>query len=412
MGMTREAVWWRGSWNAAVRGASAFGWQGADLEVDVLMARAAQETGLADFGDIDFREPLALLLRDFAAHARADATGRQVLAEMLRGALKNRLHVREALRGHPDIARTGVVAPLFIVGLPRTGTTLLQGLLAQVSGLRTPLLWETALPSALPTLSPLRELSRHKKRIENGVREANLLSPRLKTAHEFGALLPEECNPLLMTSLRALVNVFMFPCPAYAQYLYATEFRGAYGWHMPHLQLLSYRQPATTWLLKAPAHMGSLGELLRVYPDARVVFTHRDPLESVASTARLAACLHALFAPVIDYAELGPRINSTLGRMQEAAHAVRDRWPATAPRFLDIRYADLVGDPLGTVRGILRHFGIAEPEGTATLWLRYLRRNRQHRFGRHQYGLADFALVEADVRRMFAREYALLGYSG
>lgn len=387
----------RGPWNAALALAQAAGYGGARLDVDTLLARARRNTRLDDFGDPEFMVPLRLLLDDFAAHAQADATGRQVFASLLNCALENRLRITAWQRRWPGIATTPIAAPMVIVGMPRTGTTLLQNLLAAIPGLRTPLGWETRLPALPPAHAPARMLAAHRRRHERDMQFARRVSPRLMASHAFGAELPEECNPLLLNSFRLLATC-VFPAPAHEDFLYATRFRGAYDWHRPHLAALAFDQPPCTWVLKAPAHMASLPELLRIYPDARVVFTHRDAAAAAPSTAGLALGLRALVSPVQDRREIGERVLAMLVRMQSAARAARAEWPAATPRLCDVDYDALVAAPLATVRGILAHFAMEEPAGAADAVLRSLRRTQRGRVPSARYSCAEFGFDEDAAR--------------
>ncbi|MCC7325331.1 MAG: sulfotransferase [Burkholderiales bacterium] len=400
----RNAVVSRAPWNAALHIAQVLGYTGARVDAETLLARAARRTGLDDFGDPEFVVPLELMLGDFRRHTPADITGRQVFAAMINAALENRLHVREHLRVHPDIAAVPIVAPIFIVGLPRTGTTLLQQLLACVPGMRTLLGWEALMPAVLPALASPRALALHRSRVERQMRFAFRLSPLLTASHTFGVEEVEECNTLLLASMRAL-RTGLHACPNYEDFLYETGLRGSYDYHKPHLQVLSYRAPPATWVLKAPAHMAALPELLKVYPDARVVFTHRDPVESVPSTAGLVDCMNALLSPVRDREAIGARVLAMLRRMQGAARVARERWPASATQYIDIDYAELVRAPLAAVRSILLHFGIPEPEGTGTAVLGHLRRQRRTRAPPVRYTCAQFG-IHADAAASVLQDLA------
>ncbi|MFO1398999.1 MAG: sulfotransferase [Burkholderiales bacterium] len=388
----------RTPWNAALAAATLLGYRGTRVDEDTLLARARAATGLHDFGDPAFLVPLRLLLQDFAHHAHADATGRQVFASLVGAALANRLRLVAWPRAYPDLPATPITGPIVIAGLPRTGTTLLQNLLAAVPGLRTLRGWETRLPSAPPGVATPRVLAAHRRRYEADMRFARRVSPRLMASHEFGTDVPEECNPLLQNAFQ-LLHTGVFTAPTHEAHLYATGFRGAYDMHRPHLAALAYRQPACTWVLKAPAHMAALPELLRAYPDARVVFTRRDAGSVAASTAGLALCLQQLVTPAPDRAAVGARVLPMLARMQDAARAARAQWPASAPRFLDVDYDAIVESPLPTVRAILAHFALPEPPGTADAVLRYLRQARRARSVRARYTLAEFGLDAAQARR-------------
>jgi len=402
-----KPVWWRRPWNRGLRFATRLGWQGLALDADHLVATARKEAKLDDLGGAEFTDALELLLREFSATSRADDAGRQLFFQMVLASLKNRLRITHAFAQQPQIARIGITAPIFIVGLPRTGTTLLQGLLAAQGGLRTPLRWETDLTPVPPAIARKREVKAQVRFAKAQTNFANKLSPGLPLAHPVGALLPEECNPLLMSSFRALLFTMFFPSVAYHDHLYATRFAHAYEWHRRHLQVLSFQMPPATWSLKAPVHMASLGELLAAYPDARVVFTHRDPLAVLPSTCALTIALRRLVSPEQDPHAIGREVMRNLPRMFEAGHAVRARWPDTAPRFIDVRYDDLVADPAATVRAILRHFAMPADDVDAAV-ARFLAEDAKQKRGRHSYTLADFGLSAADIRATFAREYELL----
>lgn len=401
-------VWWRGPWNRGLRFATRLGWQGMGLDPDYLIAVARKETKLEDLGDPEFMDAMRLLLREFETNAGADPAGRQLFAQMVIGSLKNRLRITHAFAERPEIARVPIAAPIFIVGLPRTGTTFLQGLLAAQGGLRTPLRWETDLTAEPPAVARKRDVKAQVRvaKMQSGF--INGLSPGLPLAHPIGALLPEECNPLLMSSFRALLFTTFFPSVEYHDYVYASRFAHSYEWHKRHLQVLSFNAPPATWSLKAPVHMASLDELLAVYPDARVVFTHRDPLAVLPSMCALTIALRRLISPEQDRAALGRELMRNLPRVFEAGHAVRERWPAHTPRFADVRYDDLVNDPAGTVRAILRHFDMPH-DGVDAAVQRFLAEDAKHKRGRHSYRLADFGLEADEIRATFAREYALLG---
>jgi LPS sulfotransferase NodH len=397
-------VWWRAPYSGYLGFVSRFGWRGAEVDERTLLARARKETRLDDFGDEEFVEPLRLLIREFDANAGADRLGRQVYGQMLLSGLRNRLRLTDAARRFPEVARQRIEAPLFIVGMPRTGSTLLQGLLAALPGMRTPLHFETDVGAALPWLATPRERRAQVRFAESQVGFVDRLAPGLRVAHDFGARLPEECNPLLMTSFRALFHALVFDCPNYVDHVYGTDFRHAYDWHRLHLQALACRAPGARWVLKGPVHLASLAALLRAYPDACVVFTHRDPLESVPSMAALVAWMRMLVTPQCDRRSLGDGTVSSLARMLAAAETARAQWPASAPRFIDVAYRDLVADPLATVRRILAHFAIALPPDAAAAVQRYIGDHPQHRHGAHRYGLAEFGLDAETVRAVFSRE--------
>ncbi|MCC6869224.1 MAG: sulfotransferase [Burkholderiales bacterium] len=400
-------VWWRRPWNRGLHFASRLGWRGAELDAGHLIATARKEARLDDLGGDEFTDALELLLREFREVSGADEAGRQLFFQMVVASLKNRLFITQALTEHPAIAALPIVAPIFILGLPRTGTTLLQGLLAAQPGLRTPLRWETDLTPVPPAVAGKRQVKAQVRYAKAATGFANRLSPGLPLAHPIGAMLPEECNPLLMSSFRALLFTTFFPSVAYHDYLYASRFAHAYEWHRRHLQVLSFAAPPATWVLKAPVHMASLAELLTTYPDARVVFMHRDPLAVLPSMCALTIALRRLVTPVQDGHAIGRELMRNLPRMFAAGHAVRERWPASAPRFIDVRYDDLVARPAATVHAILEHFALPQ-QGVDAAVARFLADDAKRRRERHAYALDDFGLAREAIRATFAREYTLV----
>lgn len=402
-----QPVWWRRPWSRSLRFASRFGFRGLEIDADAMIATARKETRLDDLGGTEFADALDLLLREFRETSRADEAGRQLFFQMVVASLKNRLYITQAFEEHPALADVAITAPIFIVGLPRTGTTLLQGLLAAQPGLRTPLRWETDLTPVPPAIARRRQVKAQVRYAKAASGFANRLSPGLPLAHPVGALLPEECNPLLMPSFRALLFTTFFPSVAYHDYLYTSRFAHAYEWHRRHLQMLSFEAPRATWVLKAPVHMASLDALLVEYPDARVVFMHRDPLAVLPSMCALTIALRRLVSPEQDPQAIGRELMRNLPRMFEAGHAVRQHWPGTAPRFIDVRYDDLVADPARTVRTILRHFTMPA-DGVDTAVAAFLDEDAKQKRGRHSYTLADFGLRADAIRATFARESEFL----
>ncbi len=400
-------VWWRRPWNRSLRFATRLGWRGAELDAAQLTATARKEAKLDDLGGTEFTDALDLLLREFRETSGADEAGRQLFFQMVVASLKNRLHITQALTLHPEIADIRIAAPIFILGLPRTGTTLLQGLLGAQGGLRTPLRWETDLTPVPPAVARKRQVRAQVRYAKAATGFANRLSPGLPLAHPVGALLPEECNPLLMSSFRALLFTTFFPSVDYHDYLYASRFAHAYPWHRRHLQVLSFGAPSATWSLKAPVHMASLTELLAVYPDARVVFMHRDPLEVLPSMCALTIALRRLITPAQDGRAIGREIMRNLPRMFDAGGAARDHWPKETPPFIDVRYNELVERPAATVHAILEHFALPR-DGVDAAVARFLAEDARRKRSRHAYTLDDFGLAATAIRSRFADEYALL----
>jgi len=373
------------------------------LDAELFCEEARQRTGLDDFGDPHFREPLARLITDFDGDAQLSLLGRIAARQDVIRLLANRLRMEWDRKRHPGIALQPVRGPLFVTGLPRTGTTLLHGLLAQDPGHRAPLSWEMMFPSPPPE----RIHHQHDPRIaaaDRQLRWFHRLNPGFRRIHELGARLPEEC--LIITSHAFLSFQFQTShhVPAYQTWLERQTLVPAYEAHRRFLQNLQWRWRGERWVLKAPAHLFGIRALLDVYPDAGVILTHRDPLEVVGSLASLTTALRSTFSDDVDPEQVGPEM--TRRWADGLARALRDRDDGLVPaeRFFDVRYVDLVRDPIGTVRSIYDHYGIRFTPGAEERMRRFLARHPKDKHGRHSYTLAEFGL-NADEEAARYRTY-------
>ena len=404
MALIRKSVWWRRYASGALGLISLLGWRGANFQVDYLLQKAIRETGLDDFGPDHFLEPLNLLVKDFFTYNQTDTLGRVNFSQMILSSLKNRLNLHHVLKKYPEVEKVTINAPLIVIGLPRTGTTFLQGLLSQVSTLRPLQNREThqlPVPQCFATTQQIQQQVITAQAQIDGI---NWLSPEFIKAHELGTLEPEECNPFLMSSFYALLFCQLVYAPDYFQYVLASNFGDSYTMHKKHLQALSFNREEKTWFLKAPAHIASLDPLLAVYPDARIVFTHRNPLECMPSMASLTAMIRMVCLPTQDLKLIGPGMVKHLQQMLDLGYRTRDAWPATATPFLDITYKKLVSKPVDTVHQILNHFNIPIPEGMDEKLKSYLAKRTQHRHGIHKYSLDKYGLDEAELMQNFQRE--------
>ena len=404
MALIRKSVWWRRYASGALGLISLLGWRGANFQVDYLLQKAIRETGLDDFGPDHFLEPLNLLVKDFFTYNQTDTLGRVNFSQMILSSLKNRLNLHHVLKKYPEVEKVTINAPLIVIGLPRTGTTFLQGLLSQVSTLRPLQNREThqlPVPQCFATTQQIQQQVITAQAQIDGI---NWLSPEFIKAHELGTLEPEECNPFLMSSFYALLFCQLVYEPDYFQYVLASNFGDSYTMHKKHLQALSFNREEKTWFLKAPAHIASLDPLLAVYPDARIVFTHRNPLECMPSMASLTAMIRMVCLPTQDLKLIGPGMVKHLQQMLDLGYRTRDAWPATATPFLDITYKKLVSKPVDTVHQILNHFNIPIPEGMDEKLKSYLAKRTQHRHGIHKYSLDKYGLDEAELMQNFQRE--------
>jgi hypothetical protein len=387
--------------NGAGRAARATGLPVLRLDPETLMARAARRTGLHDFGDDAFRDPLRRLVHSLEHEAELTLLGRLIARTDLVRLLENRLHMTAEHRRHPEIAAAPIERPLFILGLPRTGTSILHELLAQDPANRVPMTWEAMHPWPPPERATYESDPRIAQ-VEKHYAGVDRLIPNFKSMHPMGALLPQECVALTAHDFASMVFTPTYRIPSYQAWLDAADLHGVYAAHRRQLQYLQWRCPGERWVLKSPGHLWALDALLDVYPDARIVQTHRDPLKVVASLTSLVTMLRSMTSDRIDPLEIGAEWTALLAAGLERSIAVRARRLPEGPRVLDVHFAELMRDEIGTVRRIYEHFGLALGADAEARMRRFLAANAHDKHGAHRYTLAPSGLDAAVERRRYA----------
>jgi Sulfotransferase family len=386
--------------NAAGKGLRRCGVRWPKVNAESMMAEAQRRTRLADFGDGHFREGLCALVDSFNAQGTAHSFGQLVFREHCTSLLVDRLKIQDELRRHPEILSVPVDRPLFITGLPRSGTTLLQGLMSEDPAARTLLSWEAMAPAPAPEPETYKSDPRiRRQRLRLGLMYQ--IAPGIKRAHEFEAESPEEDNDLHARSFSAGFFGFVYDVPGFVRWLQDRDYTPTYAYERQQLQLLSWKYRADYWVLKAPSHMFTLEALLSVFPDANIVLTHRDPRRVVASLCSLQAGIRAALMGRLDLRQLGAECLEALSIAAERAIEFHSR--CNAARIFDVPYQRLIAEPGETVREICRYFGYNFSAEYEARTRRYLTANPQHKHGTHRYRLEDFGLDEPRVERAFAR---------
>ncbi len=371
----------------------------ANRSEDSLMAAACRRTGLPDWGDESFREPLRVLLKSYRKDGMINFVGWFMIHELLIMHLSNRLHIQKELKRHPEILQESIRKPLFIISLPRTGTTLLQRLLSLEPSNRSLLYWEAINP-APPPEPQTHETDPRIAEAEKKLLALNKMAPSYASIHPMHAKGAEECIILL-------ANSFSFPSfhlfaknTQYTEWLRGQNMVPIYLYYRRQLQLLQSRYPTGRWILKAPLHMHYIDTLLEIFPDACVVQIHRDPLKVIPSVCSLVANLRGIYSDHMNPYLIGQEFLSELKIMAEKSSVARDA--ADPDRFYDIHYKDLVQDPAGTVRRIYKHFGYEFDSRFEERMHEYLSANPQDKHGVHHYSLEQFGLDRDMVNRSFA----------
>ena len=358
-----------------------------------LMAAAAAQTGLEDFGDDSFREGLEILVRSLDEEARLNARGEAFLSQRIVGHLAQRLQIEDWYRRHPEIDDVPIAAPLFGLGLPRTGSTALSFLLAQDPNARYLRQWESSQPCPPPST----------------VRGAD---PRITQAAEKAgtrAHVPSDVNgPMECLDLHALdfkTHIFLAfaVIPTYADWLLEADLTSTYQYERRVLKLLQWGEPAKPWRLKTPAHVLFLPYLDRVFPDARFVMTHRDPTDVILSVADVYADIAGVFTDHLDRAYLG-RLNVEHWSVgMERVMKFRDG--GADHRFYDIDFRAMQADPIGEVRGLYDWLGEPIGDEFESGMRRWWKSNAENREPSTHPDPAAFGLDLDRVRPLFA-EYA------
>jgi hypothetical protein len=380
-----------------LRGLNALGAALANAGVDVarldperLVAAARRGTGLDDFGDPGFREGLDVLVESALREGDLHAFGRIAFAGMLRNSLENRLRIVDHAKRHPDVRRERIARPIVVLGLPRTGTTLLSFLLDLDPGVRSLRHWETASPIPPPDLAGHAEDPRIATAAKQ-VSQLYRLIPPLAAMHPMSATLPTECVTLFAFDFRSLQFETQCAAPAYGRWLEESDPRATYAFHELVLQILQSALPTETWALKTPQHLWHLEALRERYPDARLVWTHRDPAAVVPSVASLNMAFYRTWCRQPDPVAAGAYWNHKLrvaverGLRYDTAQPARD-W------CCHVQYAELMKDPVGAVRRIYAHFGDEVSPLHARRMERWMQDRPQQSFGRHVYDAAELGL--------------------
>jgi hypothetical protein len=366
------------------------------LDSKKLREHAQRRTGLEDFGDPPIEPALSILTKSLEAEAGLHALGRFLMRGHLLGILETRLRLAAIWRAQPYVFTTPIKRPVFITGMPRSGSTFLHELLSQDPENRSPRVWEVMFPVPAPEPGVIRDAR---------VRHANFnlwcfrrLAPGADGVYPVRAATPHEC--LAIHSFTLMSEEFIATCrvPAYEKFLHATGLHSAYAWQKKFLQHLQSRFPLKRWILKSPDHLSALEELFPVFPDAMIIQTHRNPIDVLKSSMQLVEVLHGLFARP-DRERIHEREARLLAETMERSIRFRDQHPNLAGRFLDLNYSEIVSDPLGTARRIYQHLDCPLTEITVKRMRQFIAtRSRYQR--RRNPTLADLGLdVRAETRR-------------
>jgi hypothetical protein len=374
------------------------------LDRDELLETAQASTGLTDFGGESWRPHYELLVECLDREARLTVAGRLVARTELLRSLRQRLLLTETWRTEPTIVDEPIEAPVFVVGTARSGTSILHELLALDPASRVPLTWELLHPGEV-----LADADRARRAGHQVHAFWADLRPAYATMHHNHGDEPNEC--IFATMLEFVSDQWggTYDIPTYSAYLVGADHTEAYRYHRKVLQTLQRRDRRDRWVLKAPSHLAQLRTLFAVYPDARIVQIHRDPLKTVPSTISLMATLKSMHSDDVDGLALAPLVSMGYGAMLDDTIDARAGGELPDDQFVDVRYDDLLADPIEAVAGVYDALRLIFPADLDDAIAAHLAVRPKDARGAHEYSLTEMGLDASAERARFRRYQAIYG---
>lgn len=366
---------------------------------DELIAEAVAQTGFDDFGDLPYRDGLETLLATYDRHVR-DPQGRERLRQRVIFQLATRLKCENAFKTIPQYQDEDIRAPIFVTGLPRSGTSALLNLLASAPDNRGLLQWEVQFPDPWPGHAPGEKDPRYDF-LAQALEESR--NSDFAKIHYIDADTPEECVLLHAFAFSGVQLGFEIMLEPYRSWLLAQDLTPLYAFQKKLLQLINWRSSGKQWMLKAPAHMFGIEAILEVFPDARFVWCHRDPqavVPSINSMNKVVMDMYLGDYSHLDMGEIGRSVMEWYALSLERGLASRAVLPPEL--FVDCSQQAFVEDPVRVVETIYDAFGLELGSETRALVEAHARDNPKGKHGKHEYKLADYGLTGEMIDQRFA----------
>ncbi|GAA3647196.1 sulfotransferase family protein [Lentzea atacamensis] len=370
------------------------------LNVPELMDKARAKTGLSDFGDDWFREPLDVLVTSLNTEAALSPPGFELTRHRLTALLCDRLRLRAWQREHPAVLDEEVRVAAEICGLPRTGSTLLHRLLAASPQVTSTLSWEVAYPIPFPGEGP--DAAVRKRRAQERMQMFAQLSPDFGDLHTVVWDGPEEDVILLDRTFVSMSYDSFYWVPSYGDWLRSADQSKAYAELREWLQVLQWQNPARAgrpWVLKSPHHLTAVDTVFDTFAGCKIVMTHRSPANAVPSYASMVRAMSSQYSESVDPVRIGQYWSRRFARTLRDFASAREARP---DRFVDVRFADTVSKPVEVARNVLDALGLPAGPADDAAFEAYLAQNRTERHGSHSYAPTDFGLSEDQLHRDFA----------
>jgi hypothetical protein len=375
--------------------------RGKRFDIEQAVAAAQRKTGSDRFASEVFRNSLPQLIDSLENEAQLSAMGRFMTGQHFVSALANNLRAGALFMENPQLRQKPLARTVMVCGLARSGTTLLQRLLAELPGARSIPAWEAFEPIPESGPQPANVLDDPRvSRLRFAEKFLRWLSPDMFAVHPMDALAPEEDVIVLENVFYSGVSESTYYVPSFGRWLEQQDQTPAYQWLADCMRVMSERQDGDFWVLKSPHHLEWLDTIFDVFPDVTIVQTHRDPVETVPSFCSLVAHGWGIMSDHVDPLQVGAHWTRKIDRMLGRALATRDAREGRG--FVDVQYRDLVRDPIGTVERLCAQINVPWAEGTREHLQRWLAGNRQHKYGVHRYVAEDFGLDAGGIAERFS----------
>ena len=350
-------------------------------------------------GQDDYSEPLEILIHSLNKHNTFNIFGKIAFNHQLRNRLKTRKYLYEL---HSNKTLPDLSDPVFVIGLPRSGTTLLFNLLSLDDAHRSPMYWE--IMNSFPLPKTLKEKEKKIRKVSRELKLAKTLIPKLRSLHHIRADTPEECEQIATINVRSFVYLCMADIPEYVDYLKNCSFDSVFEWHKKFLQALELNGKPKRWLLKDPSHIGHLPEILNAYPNAKFIHIHRDPIESVGSFCSLTKNIRSAFSKKVSTEDIGTTVIDFWVHNLNKGIEYRKNIPSH--NIVDLSYQEFIKNPLDYIKNSYAHLGFDMTTKTENDIQEYISQDRKKSMSSHNYSLGEFGLTEKKVKDQF-RDYML-----
>jgi len=362
---------------------------------------AEAKAGYNDYSSDSYMAALEPLLYSIEHEANLNANGLQEMRDRIVNALANRLTVVAWEKANPELAAAPIESPIIILGMPRTGSSILHETLASAPGMRTPLIWEVRDYSLVHDVNGA-ELDQRLDEVNAAIERKNKLAPGYAAIHYEDAQIPMECLGLMVLDLITTQFATIAYAPTYRAFLLSLDARSTYQWQRRGLRYLQASNPGARWVLKAPMHSLYLGALLETYPDARVIQTHRDPVRSLGSLCSLYETLRRAWSDDVPIKQQAPEDVAYSAAVMQSAVDYRRNHQDDDGRYCDVAFKNFMGDPDGTLKHIYAHCGLEYSDAARDAMLSYIENRPREKYGKHSYTLEQFGLSAEKVAAQFA----------